>query len=257
MGMDRPIGDAADSSRETRAPLRPWTKWQVTGQSLLVFVVFSLLGALFGVLVALAAGAGAAEHVGTEIARMLNEHTLTMGLASIAATVLIVPYIKRLTARRELHAWSFLLGKQVSVGTVLRWCAVVLVLIAAGDSLTHALGRPVVAPWMVTLYESGYAPVLLLAIVGAAPVFEEILVRSFTLGGLIAAGTRVWPAIGVSSLAWAALHIQYDWYGIATILPMGVLLAVARLRSGSLYPCMAMHALANAVAFVQVVVVAS
>jgi membrane protease YdiL (CAAX protease family) len=229
----------------------------VTGQSLQIFVVFSLLATLFGILVALVTGARAAEKVGTEVARMLNEHALTMGLASITATILIVPYIKRLTARRELHAWSFLLGKRVPVGTVLRWCAVVLVLIAASDSLTHALGRPVVAPWMVTLYESGYAPVLFLAIVGAAPLFEELLVRSFTLGGLIAAGTRVWLAVGVSSLTWAALHIQYDWYGVATILPAGVLLAVARLRTGSIYPCIAMHALANAVAFVQVVVVAS
>jgi uncharacterized protein len=252
--MENQTGVAATSHAAMTAPLRAWTTWQVLGQSLLIFIVFSLLSTVIGVLVALLAGARSANDVGGEIARMLNEDGLTMGLSVIASTFLIVPYVRRLTARRELHAWSFLLGKSVQVAVLLRWCAAVLVLIAASDLLTYALGRPVVPPWMQTLYASGYTPILFVAIVIGAPVVEELLMRSFLLGGLIAAGTRVWIAVAVSAVAWAALHIQYDWYGMALILPLGLLLAAARLRTGSIYPCIAVHAIANTIAFIEAAV---
>jgi membrane protease YdiL (CAAX protease family) len=96
--------------------------------------------------------------------------------------------------------------------------------------------------------------VLFVAIVLAAPVFEELVIRGFLIGGLEASGVSAVVAAVSSALAWSALHLQYDLYGIATIVPMGLLLALARHRTRSLLPCIAMHGLGNVVAFVEVVV---
>lgn len=249
--MGWPTGATAAESKDPPR-VRSWTTWQVAWQSLLIFVVFAFCSGLLGVVIARLSGAGRAADVGAEVVRRLSEHGLTVSLSSFGATALLVPFIGRLTRRRESRPWSFLLGKRIPWQVLMRWCAAVLALIVVGDTLTHFLGRPVVAPWMVTVYQSGYAPLLFASIVIAAPLFEELLVRGFLLGGLMAAGTRPWIAVATTSVAWAVVHLQYDWYGIVSIVPVGLLLGYARLRTQSLYPCLAMHAVGNVVASIEV-----
>jgi membrane protease YdiL (CAAX protease family) len=49
----------------------------------------------------------------------------------------------------------------------------------------------------------------------------------------------------VISVLWAALHVQYDWTGIAQIFVIGIFLGWMRWRSGSLLLTMLLHALFN------------
>jgi membrane protease YdiL (CAAX protease family) len=53
-------------------------------------------------------------------------------------------------------------------------------------------------------------------------------------------------------LIWAAVHHQYDLYGIATIFVIGLLLGTARMKTDSVYPGIVMHALMNLIATIQV-----
>ena len=57
----------------------------------------------------------------------------------------------------------------------------------------------------------------------------------------------------VTALVWAAIHWHYDFYGIATVFAIGLLLGWARLRTGSLTLTIALHAAFNLVAMLELV----
>ena len=59
------------------------------------------------------------------------------------------------------------------------------------------------------------------------------------------------PSVRFSGPFVASIHLQYDVYQIGTIFFIGILLGVARIRSGSLYVPLAMHTLINLLATVE------
>jgi len=50
------------------------------------------------------------------------------------------------------------------------------------------------------------------------------------------------------------MHVQYDAYAIVQIFLGGILFGVARLRTQSLYPTLAMHSLWNLLGLIEVIV---
>ena len=125
----------------------------------------------------------------------------------------------------------------------------------AADALTMLLGRPVIPEFMIDAYQTaGFVPLLWVALVVMAPVFEEIFFRGFIFPGIRNSRLGVTGAIVLTSLAWAACHVQYDLYHMTVIFGMGIVLGVARWRTESVYPPMATHAALNLVATVQVAV---
>jgi membrane protease YdiL (CAAX protease family) len=114
------------------------------------------------------------------------------------------------------------------------------------------MGRSVVPPVVVDLYRTpGAAPFLHIAVLIVAPVCEEISARGFLLEGI--RWSRLGPvwAVVLSSFAWSALHMQYDVHGIATVFAVGILMGVARVKTGSIYVPIAMHALYNLAATIE------
>ena len=123
--------------------------------------------------------------------------------------------------------------------------------VIVSDLTTIATGQPVVPEFMTETYSSVHPILLFVALVFAAPMFEEIFFRGFILGALESSGVSAFSAAVVSSLAWSAIHLQYDLYWLVTVFLMGMLLAAARTKTGSLVPCFAMHGLGNVIAFTQ------
>jgi hypothetical protein len=79
------------------------------------------------------------------------------------------------------------------------------------------------------------------------PVAEELFFR----GMMFAALLRRWgigAAALVPSIIWALLHRQYEWWYMASFVIGGVLLAMIRWKSGSLYLPLALHAAWNLLA---------
>lgn len=107
---------------------------------------------------------------------------------------------------------------------------------------------------MVDIYRSSWLPALLLALVILAPVSEETLFRGFLYPGIAASRAGPVVAIVVSSVAFAVLHVQYDWLGIVAVLATGLYLGVVRYRSQSLLLTMSLHAIGNAFATLEVFV---
>jgi len=85
----------------------------------------------------------------------------------------------------------------------------------------------------------------------AAPICEEIIFRGFLFDGFRASRLGPPAAIIITAVTWTALHAQYDAYGLATILVIGILLGLARHGTGSIVPCVAMHFANNLVAVIE------
>jgi membrane protease YdiL (CAAX protease family) len=134
-----------------------------------------------------------------------------------------------------------------------RWVLVLIAFAVASDGLTWLLGRPIVPEFMQLAYRTADSKgTLWIALVFLAPVFEEVFFRGFVISGLAPTRLGSSGAVLVSALAWASIHGQYDFYGIATIFVLGVLLGAARVKTGSVVTPLLLHALANLIATLEV-----
>jgi len=93
---------------------------------------------------------------------------------------------------------------------------------------------------------------MLLALVGAAPLFEEMLFRGFMYTGMLYSSLGIIGAICIPSLFWSLIHVQYEWIWIAMIFFTGIMFTLARHLTGSIYTVIAMHAINNFLSFVDI-----
>ncbi len=102
--------------------------------------------------------------------------------------------------------------------------------------MNFAIGCPVVPEYMIEVYSSAPPFLPFVALVFAAPLFEEIFFRDLLLGSLESTGVSTMSAVVTACLAWMAIHTQYELLDLGTIFLMGLLLAAARTKTGSLIP---------------------
>lgn len=172
-----------------------------------------------------------------------------MTLVVCSMMMLVVVKLKKGASFREYIGWR-MPGRLAAK----RWALMFAAFLAATDLFTMAIGKPVVTEFMTTAYLTATVPWLMFAaIIVAAPVYEELFFRGFLLSGLERSMLGPIGAIFITAALWASIHVQYDWYGIATIFLMGLLLGWIRLRSGSLPLTIALHSFANLVASVETV----
>lgn len=95
---------------------------------------------------------------------------------------------------------------------------------------------------------------LLLAIVVAAPIGEEIALRYFLLGAFTFKPTPAWERIAIvlAASVFMLIHVpQYEYVTThVTILGVGLLMGYMRVRSGGLLLPMILHAQAGATALI-------
>jgi uncharacterized protein len=148
--------------------------------------------------------------------------------------------------RHGMPVREYLAFRPVSLKALGIWTLVLLVFLVLSDCLSVWLGRPIVPEFMRDAYQSaGFKPLLWLALVVGAPLMEETLFRGFMFQGLLHSKLGTWWTIVLTSFCWSILHLQYDAYGIGTILVLGCLLGWVRLKTGSVYATMFLHALTN------------
>jgi uncharacterized protein len=137
--------------------------------------------------------------------------------------------------------------------------AALVAIIAAVDAATLALGMEMVPAFQLELHrtaqEEGTLPWLWLAIIVAAPVGEELLFRGFMFRGFVHEPRDALPAILVIALIWSLLHFQYEWFGRAQVLAIGVLFGFVRWRSGSTTLVILLHMLLNLESVAETVIV--
>jgi hypothetical protein len=240
-------------------PVRTFGPWRVFGYTLAIFLFYSILQVVAGLIVLLVAMV-AGMLTGHPLD--LSKHTgpgglpagLPLGLILGGGTVLAAPFTTWLTvwlARRRLpdrEALRDFFGlRRAGFRQSLLWTLALVVFAFGFESLASYLDRPEIPPFMRDILQgpSAYLPLLWLAVVVAAPILEEILFRGFLFGGLRSSRLGPWGALAVTSLCFAVIHTQYDWFDMSAVLVLGVVLGLARHFSGSVYLPMGLHALHN------------
>jgi membrane protease YdiL (CAAX protease family) len=240
-------------------PATPWGFWATIGFSIVVLGVFVAIQT-----------AVIMPFVFAEMRRQpgvspqaLTENLESNGLLLALATVISTPACIALTVlfaslRKPTSVRRYLGLNPVSPRTLLVWCLAVVLFMLLSDGLTYLLAREVVPTQMVEAYRTaGFLPLLWLAIIGLAPLFEEVFFRGFLFSGIRHCWLGGPGAIVITALTWAGIHLQYDIYQVSVIFAGGLLLGIARLKSSSLCPTVAMHAIWNVIAMVETAFVAA
>ena len=161
---------------------------------------------------------------------------LILGIAKLKRGSKLTDYLG-LTVARPQQFW--------------RWTLIIILFCVLADVISWLLRLPV-PEFMIKAYSSANPRwVLWLALGVAAPIFEEIFFRGFIFKGLAASRLRWYGATIVTSVLWAAIHVQYGWYEISLIFSLGLVLGAARAMTHSTLLTMWLHGLVNIIATAQ------
>jgi beta-phosphoglucomutase len=250
----QPIVSQTPESAEApaRKLSRRWGFWSTVGLTLVI-----LLAALMAQVVAGVIWAVVTQLRGSVLPANLGSNGLLLGLATCASAPVVFVLAYLLARIRMGPEAARYLGLCPFAGKALiPWTIALVILVALSDALTVALGRPIVPNFLVDAHQTaGFLPLLWFALIVAAPLAEEVLFRGFAFQGILTSRLGGVGAVTLTSLIWALIHLQYDFYGIFTIFVSGLLLGYVRLKTGSIYLTMLLHALMNLIATIEVIVV--
>lgn len=186
----------------------------------------------------------------------LQSNGAVLSICTFASLLVCGPLIIGVVKLKKNSNLKHYLGLQtVDFKTVRFWFIATICLIIASDLLTISLGKPIVHEFMSAVYKSTESPwILWLALIVAAPLFEEMFFRGFIISGISSTFLGSVGAIFISAAAWAVIHFQYDLYGIVLIFVTGVVFGVARIKSGSILLTIGLHSFMNFVATVQTII---
>ncbi len=231
----------------------PWGFWATMAFSLGViglFFVLSTVVTLGFIVVQCTAG----RNFGEDDFMRLATNGLLFSLATWVSMPLCLAMVVLLVKlRRQLSVREYLSLNQVPAKTYLAWTAIVLVFVIVSDGASWILGKSIVPEVMIEAYRTAVVPPLLWgAIIIAAPVFEELFFRGFFFRGIQQSRLGNVGAVLITSFFWSIIHMQYDLSIIVWIFLLSILLGIARARSNSTYLTIALHALLNLIATIQV-----
>lgn len=230
-----------------------WGFWMTLLWGLLVMVAFALTqGIVMGVLIALMY----MDESNQDMEALLEElqyDGFILTACTTATGTLCTALVFGLAAIKSGWRMNDYLGfRRVPWKSVGLWSLAFAFLLLATDLTSLALGRPIVPDVMLDVYGSVDNPwFLIFAIVIGAPLFEEVFFRGFLFPGWQRSFIGLWGTIVVTALLWAVIHLQYDAYGVGIIFVMGLFLGLVRHKTNSIVLCLALHALANAIASAQ------
>lgn len=255
-------GERDDTRSERDGPR--WSLGSTMGWTLVVAVAY-VIAQLFGLVLAGGAAAlragstgGGGAGVGEGASKLISFSGNMLAMATVVATLVCVPLIVWiLQSKPEADLRRDLALRPVSRPTWWTWMGAALLFSLLSDGLAMLFGRPIVDPTMRSVFQSAEpAWLLVLAIVIAAPLLEEVFFRGFLYRGIAMTRAATIGAIVITAALWSWLHVQYDAYGMFNVFVMGLLLGTARKRSGSVLVPIGMHALNNALATVQLAMAA-
>jgi membrane protease YdiL (CAAX protease family) len=166
--------------------------------------------------------------------------TLFQDLGWIAGAVLLASTVCR------PRAWQFGFRKP-RLGPAVGWSLVAILAYIALTLLYTLILQPDSGEPIETGDRYGTLIGSCVIIIVVAPLCEEIFFRGF-LYRIVRGRLGLWPALVIVGSLFGAVHLSSGGpLAVALIAPLGFLLCLVYERSGSLYPCIALHALNNAI----------
>ena len=194
-----------------------------------------------------------------KIMKDIQNNGLFLSIATIATFIGCSSIIMGIVKLKKGSNIKHYLGLNlVNLTTARYWFIIFIGLMFISELLTFSLGKPLVPEFVTTLYSSTDSLFLLwIAIVIAAPIFEELFFRGFIITGLSSTIMGPIGAIALSSIAWAAIHIQYDLYLITTIFVFGLVLGYVRLKTNSVLLTIGLHSFMNLASMIETSIILS
>ena len=228
----------------------PWGFWATLGFSALIIIgnVVSVMIAAVGLV-----ASGESPDLIADPAQLASNGTLVALSVLVSSPIVLGLTFLFANLRKGLTVKEYLGLHEVGWKTAVRWSVILLLFAGLSDLLTFLLQQPIVPEFLLNVYRTATNKTLLwIALVVAAPVSEEIFFRGFVFYGI--QNTRLGPkgAIILSSLLWTPLHMQYEFYNLAAVMALGLLLGYARFKGKTVYIPIVMHALVNFIAAMQV-----
>ena len=223
----------------------PWGLWATLGVSAIIFAIFSIIQILVATVFVSLAKANHPELDLEVYAKSLSSNGFCIAIMAIVSGVMCTPLTLLFTKlRKNISVKNYIGFREPLKREWVQWILILAAFLFLSDGMSLLLHQPIIPPFMVDAYHTAsYLPALLFAIVVVAPIFEEVFFRGFLFQGIRYSRLGPIGAIGITSLFWAVIHLQYDIYGIATVFAIGLLFGIARLKTDSIHLLMVMHSL--------------
>lgn len=237
-----------------------WGGWATLGFGAIITIAFfiaqMLVAFAFAFSFIFSTGISSEAAVAEFGQKLISSSGLLVALAVIVSAVTCIFLISVFIKLRKGSPFLSYIGlKSVSLRTCLISIGIILGFAVLSDFITYSLGKPISPDSMVSEYSTAvWPPLFWVAVIVFAPAFEEIFFRGFLFEGLRRSRLRLIGTIFLTSLFWALLHTQYDWYTIASIFVTGIILGVWRYKTGSLWSTLLMHMAANVYATTEVAI---
>jgi membrane protease YdiL (CAAX protease family) len=231
----------------------PWGLWATLGFALIVLVAFVVIQTAILTTMVVAEQLRDRSIDVEQTALDLGSNGLFVSLATFASALPCLGLTVLFAwARRQLPVRQYLALRRVPRHVLLRWLLLFTVFLLGIETINYGLDRPV-PEFMLEVYRTaGSAALLWVALIVVAPLFEEFFFRGFVFRGIQHSRLGSAGATLITAAVWAGIHLQYDACDVLFVFAAGVVLGIARVRSGSLVPPLVLHATMNLVATIQV-----
>ena len=236
-------------------PRQPWRFWATLGWGLLVLLGWFLVQAIVTIVIMVGSGMFSNHFDLSSEEQMQAFKIRMMSLSFCPATIISCPVglalIWLFIRIRRLPVLEYLGLRRVRVKPLLISLGAMLAVVLGMDFLANMArldtGDEVMT--QILLQAPSKFPVWV-ALVMAAPLFEELCFRGFLFRGFsLAIGPIL--TILLTSASFAALHTQYNIFGMLMVFTAGLTLGCTRWLTGSTTITILQHALMNGMAFVQ------
>lgn len=236
-------------------PKRPrWGPWATIGWGIVIAIAVSVAQAI-------AALAFIPWWNGTFPGQMLDLASLQtngplLGVLTLVSTVVLVGIVLYAVKLSHVPVATYLALKWPSLRHLLIGLLITAIMLPTADFVATRSGQEAIPDFMRGIYLTSeaaggpFAILLAVTLIFLAPLGEEVLFRGFLFRGLNV-GFGPLPAIFLTALLWAGMHVQYDPIFIAQIFVYGIIFGWLRWRSGSLILVILLHAAVNSLALVQ------
>jgi membrane protease YdiL (CAAX protease family) len=248
---ESPIGvvPAPPPGREPRV-------WKFIGTSLWGLALF---GAMFAGQLTVVAyfllGSGEPMDTSSMITLLSNGRIISLSVIMGLPAILIVLWIATRLSRTSFA--DYLALRWPSWKMLVAGIAALVLLMVAWEIISRVAGRESSPGFMMDVLKTARADgalwLLVFAFCVAAPVTEEFFARAFLYRGWSESFLRPAGAILLSSAVWTMMHLQYNWFFLAQVFSIGLLLGYLRYLSGSTWLVVVLHGLNNLAATVQTI----
>lgn len=247
-----PLPDWARSgTNEPASSGTPWPFWPTIGFSLAIavaYVIAQTVGALAWILIA-GMPLSSLSHDAKELTHNGGVVAYATLLSAIVAVALCVLFAR---LRPGISLRDYFALRWPPNRVAIYWCAGFLLYLLGCALASRFLDTSATEEFARAIQDvRGLTKVLLwIALYVGAPVTEEFFFRGFLFVGIQRSRLGPVGAIIITTVLFAAIHVQYDLQGIVMVSAASVFFGAVRHKTNSLLLCMVLHSIMNVIATV-------